>query len=86
MTVVLITHDMPEAVLADRVIVMSDGGIIADGTPKEVFCQVELLQSVGLTVPQTTLLLYALNKEGYKLPLDALSVDECARVLEAVMK
>ena len=81
MTVVLITHHMPEAVLADRVIVMSDGGIIADGTPKEVFTQVELLQSVGLTVPETTLLLNELNKEGFALPLDALSVDACAQVL-----
>ena len=81
MTVVLITHHMPEAVLADRVVVMSEGGIIADGTPQEVFTQVELLQSVGLTVPETTLLLYALNQDGYHLPLDALSVDCCAQVL-----
>lgn len=82
MTVVLITHHMPEAVLADRVLVMSDGGIIADGTPKQVFTQVELLESVGLTVPETTKLLYELNREGYDLPLDALSVEECARVLQ----
>lgn len=81
MTVVLITHHMPEAVLADRIIVMSDGGIIADGTPQEVFTQVELLQSVGLTVPDTTLLLYELNQAGYDLPLEALSVDACAQVL-----
>ena len=53
-TVVLITHHMREAALAQRVIAMSDGGIIADGTPKEVFPQVELLESVGLTVPATT--------------------------------
>ncbi len=82
MTVVLITHHMPEAVLADRVIVMSEGTVITDGTPKEVFTQVELLRSVGLTVPETTQLLYELNKEGFDLPLDALSVDECARVLQ----
>lgn len=81
MTVVLITHHMPEAVMADRVIVMSDGGIIADGMPRQVFTQVELLQSVGLTVPETTLLLNELNKEGFDLPLDALSVDSCAQVL-----
>ena len=86
MTVVLITHHMPEAVLADRVIVMSDGGVIADGTPKQVFTQVELLQSVGLTVPETTRLLYALNREGYDLPLDALSVDECAQVLRRFLE
>ena len=86
MTVVLITHHMPEAVLADRVIVMSDGGVIADGTPKQVFTQVELLQSVGLTVPETTRLLYALNREGYDLPLNALSVDECAQVLRRFLE
>ncbi len=86
MTVILITHHMPEAVLADRVVVMSDGGIIADGTPEQVFTQVELLRSVGLTVPETTQLLYALNEEGYDLPLDALSVDQCAQVLNAFLQ
>lgn len=80
-TVVLITHHMREAVDADRVIVMSEGRVIADGTPKEVFVQVELLQSVQLTVPETTQLLYALNQEGMKLPLDALSVEECAQTI-----
>jgi len=86
MTVVLITHHMPEAVLADRVVVMSNGGIIADGTPETVFTQVELLQSVGLTVPETTLLLHAMNKEGFDLPLEALSVDKCAQVLHVFLK
>ncbi len=86
MTVILITHHMPEAAMADRVIVMSDGGIIADGTPKQVFSQVEKLQSVGLTVPETTLLLHELNKAGYDLPLDALSVDECAQVLKGFLQ
>lgn len=80
-TVVLITHHMPEAVLADRVVIMSDGGILTDGTPKEVFTQVELLHAAGLTVPETTQLLYALNQDGFQLPLDALSVEECAQTL-----
>ena len=80
-TVVLITHHMDEAVCADRVIAMDDGKIIADGTPKEVFVQIELLKRVGLTVPQTTLLLDALNQDGCALPLNALSVDECADAL-----
>ena len=80
-TVVLITHHMPEAVLADRVVVMTDGGILADGTPKEVFSQVELLKAAGLTVPETTMLLYQLRRQGYDLPLDALSVEECAQTL-----
>ena len=66
---------------AGRVIAMSGGKIIADGTPKEVFVQIELLKRVGLTVPQTTLLLDALNQDGCALPLDALSVDECADAL-----
>ena len=86
MTVVLITHHMPEAVLADRVIVMSKGEMIADGTPEEVFTQVELLQSVGLTVPETTLLLHELNKEGFDLPLNALSVEACAQVLRSFVE
>ena len=86
MTVVLITHHMPEAVLADRVIVMSDGGIIADGTPQQVFTQVELLEANGLTVPETTRLLYRLNQAGYSLPLDALSVDSCAQVLKQFLE
>ena len=84
-TVVLITHHMREAALAQRVIAMSDGGIIADGTPKEVFRQVELLRSVGLNVPETTQLLYALNQDGFRLPLDALSVEECADALYAFL-
>ena len=80
-TVILITHHMDEAICADRVIAMDDGKIIADGTPKDVFTKIDLLQSVGLTAPQTTLLLKALDDDGCALPLDALSVDECAQVL-----
>ena len=80
-TIVLITHHMPEAAEAQRVIVMEDGRIAADGTPKEVFSQVELLRQVGLSVPDTTALLYALNQSGYHFPLDALSVEECAQAL-----
>ena len=80
-TAVLITHHMPEAVLADRVVVMTDGGILTDGTPKDVFSQVELLRAAGLTVPETTMLLYELRQAGFDLPLDALSVEECAQTL-----
>lgn len=86
MTVVLITHHMDEAVYADRVIAMSEGCIIADGTPKQVFTQVERLKAVGLDVPDTTELLYALNRQGYHLPLDALSVEECAQALAARLR
>ena len=84
-TVVLITHHMTEAIRAQRGIVMDAGRILADGTPKEVFPQVELLESVGLTVPATTKVLYALNQVGFDLPLDALSTEECAQVLLAAI-
>ena len=80
-TAILITHHMDEAICADRVIAMDDGKIIADGTPKDVFTKIDLLQSVGLTAPQTTLLLKALDDDGCALPLDALSVDDCAQAL-----
>ena len=69
-TVVLITHHMSECVGADRLVVMSEGRIVADGTPREVFSQVELLSSEGLSVPATTELIYELDAEGWDLPLD----------------
>lgn len=80
-TVVLITHYMEEAENADRVLVMNDGVIIADGTPKEIFKNVEMLKGVGLDVPQTTELLYALNKNGMAVPTNVLSVEETAQVI-----
>ena len=80
-TVVLITHHMREAVTADRVIVMNEGRVIADDCPKKVFSQVELLRGVGLTVPETVELMDALNCLGWELPLDALSVEECAGLI-----
>ena len=79
MTVVLITHHMDECVGADRLIVMSAGKIIADGKPAEVFANIELMEREGLTVPETTRLLYDLNKRGMNLPLTALDVDSCAK-------
>jgi len=82
-TVVLITHHMSEAAEADRVIVMEEGRVVADGAPKTVFSQVELLRSVGLEVPDTTALLYALNQQGFDFSLDALSVEECAQAILA---
>ena len=85
-TVVLITHHMTEAIRADRVIVMDEGKILTDGTPKEVFTQVELLRNAGLSVPATTQLLYELNKAGCNLPPDALSTEECAQALYAMLK
>ena len=80
-TVVLITHHMDEAALADRLVVMAGGHVVADGTPKTVFSRVEELKAVGLTVPETVELCYELRQDGLELPLDALSVEECAQAL-----
>ena len=77
-TVVLITHHMNEAENADRVIVMNDGQVAMDGTPRQVFARVAELREMGLAAPHTVELLSALNEEGELLPLDAITVDECA--------
>ena len=86
MTVVLITHHMSECVDADRVIVMSGGAVKLDGSPKQVFSQVEAMRREGLTVPETTELLYGLRESGFDLPLDALSIDECADAIATLFK
>lgn len=78
MTIVLITHHMDECIGADRLVVMSGGKVVCDGKPKEVFTKVDLMQSYGLTVPETVLLLNNLNREGFNLPLDALEIESCA--------
>ena len=78
-TVVLITHHMDECVGADRLIVMSNGSIVADGLPAEVFADIDLMEREGLTVPETTRLLYDLKQRGMDLPLTALDVDACAK-------
>ena len=78
MTVVLITHHMDEAALADRVIVMKGGKVALDGTPRQVFSQVERMEELSLTAPQTVLLLRELNRDGAGLSLEALSPEECA--------
>ena len=85
MTVMLITHHMAECIGADRLIVMSEGRIVSDGTPREVFSRVELLRSEGLAVPATTELIYELRRDGFELPLDALTVDECADAVMAAI-
>ena len=77
---------MDEAAQAQRVIVMSEGRIAADGSPKEVYAQVELLHSIGLAAPETVELCWELNKEGYDLPLNALRVEECAQTLFDLLK
>ena len=86
MTVVLITHHMDECVGADRLVVMSEGRIVADGSPAAVFSQVELMEREGLSVPETTRLLYDLRADGFSLPLDALDPEECAALVAACLK
>ena len=85
-TVVLITHHMDEAAKAERVVVMSNGVIAADGTPEEVFSKVELLHSIRLASPETVELCYVLNQNGFDLPLHCLDVEECAQALYAWIK
>ena len=80
-TIVLITHHMEEAAEAQRVVVLHKGKIAADGTPKEVFRQVELLHSIGLAAPETVELCNELNGRGAGLPLDAIRPEECAQAL-----
>jgi len=82
-TVILITHHMDEAIDADRLIVMSDGVVLMDGAPREVFRDISGLRKTGLDIPETALLLHGLNEDGFELPLDALSVDECAEAIYA---
>lgn len=75
-TMILITHYMDEAVRADKVFVIDDGDLVMQGTPKEIFSQVETLQKYGLDVPQVTEVAYLLRKEGVELPADILTIEE----------
>ena len=85
-TVVLITYHMDEAAKADRVVVLNKGKVAADGTPREVFSQVELLHDIGLASPETVELCWELNRQGCHLPLDALEPEECAQALYNLVK
>ena len=80
-TVVLITHHMDEAAQAQRVVVLHKGAVAADGNPQEVFSRVDLLHSIGLAAPDTVELCFALNQEGFSLPLNALDIENCAQTL-----
>lgn len=80
-TVINITHYMDEAVLSDRVVVIDRGKIVLDGTPREVFSQVEKIKSYGLDVPQVTELAYLLKKSGVNIKKDILTIDELVEVL-----
>ena len=85
-TVVLITHHMDEAARAERVVVLHKGVVAADGTPQEVFSQVERLHELRIATPESVELCYELNKVGFNLPLDRLDPDECAQILYETVK
>ena len=80
-TVVLITHHMNEAEHADRVIVMNDGLVVMDGKPREVFTRKKELEDIGLAVPDTVSLLFSLREAGMDVPVDAITVEDCADVI-----
>ncbi|MBQ4110462.1 MAG: energy-coupling factor transporter ATPase [Clostridia bacterium] len=85
-TVVLITHYMEEAAMSDRIVVIDNGEILLDDTPREIFKNVELIKSIGLDVPQTTELLYELYRSGIKVSFENLTVDECVNELMKVLE
>lgn len=80
-TVILITHFMEEAALADRIVVLDEGNIVIDNKPKIVFSNVELLKKVGLDVPQSTEIVYQLKKNGLKVKTNIISVNDCIEEL-----
>ena len=85
-TVVLITHHMDEAAMADRIIVMDGGQSVMDGTPKEILPRMTELRAIGLDVPHTVELLYGLREDGFDVPVDALLVEECADAIVTALK
>lgn len=85
-TVIFITHFMDEAVKANRVIVVDNGKIMIDDTPKNVFSQVIKLKEIGLDVPQVTELAYQLHQEGIPIAIDLLTVEECVAEIEKILE
>ena len=85
-TVILITHHMDEAAKADRMVIIHRGQIRADGTPREIFADVEKIHELGLSAPETVELCYELNRDGFSLPLDLLDTEACAQALYDVLK
>jgi len=86
LTIVLITHYMEEAILADRVVVLDNGQILLDDIPKKIFENVTLIKSIGLDVPQTTELLYELYKDGIRVSFENLTVKECVLELKKLLE
>ena len=85
-TIVLITHHMDEAAMADRVVVMDNGSVVMDGSPREILVRVEELREIGLAAPHTVELLYGLRQDGFDVPLDALGIRECADAIVGSLK
>lgn len=85
-TIILITHNMDEAVQAKRVVVINDGVIVCDGSPREVFSDVEKMRTLGLDVPQATYLAYLLRKRGLPVKQDVLNAEECIEELEKICR
>ena len=85
-TVVLITHHMDECIGADRLIVMSNGHIVSDGTPADVFSRVEQMEQEGLDVPETMRMITDLNRDGYRIPKEALQTELCAEAIAAAIR
>ena len=84
--VVLVTHHMDEAARAGRLLVMDGGQSVMDGTPKEILPRMAELRAIGLDVPHTVELLYGLREDGFDVPVDALSVEECADAIVTALK
>lgn len=84
-TVILITHYMEEVVNADKVIVMDEGKVVMEGTPRNIFSKVEELKKYRLDVPQVTLLAYELKQKGFPIPEGILTIEELTESVEAVM-
>ncbi len=82
-TVIMITHYMEEAAMADRIVVIDDGRLLLDGTPAEVFSQDEVLRSCGLNVPQCTELVHRLRDQGFELEGECVTLEQCADILAA---
>lgn len=85
-TIIHITHHMDEAAVADRVLVLDKGRTVISGKPGEVFKNVDKIKNLGLDVPQVTELFYELNKQGFELPLDVLTVEEAFEHLKLLVR
>ncbi|MBE6706111.1 MAG: energy-coupling factor transporter ATPase [Ruminococcaceae bacterium] len=84
-TVIMITHYMEEAAMADRIVVINDGNLVIDGTPNQIFERYDVLKSCGLNVPQCTELVHRLRSEGFTIEGDCVTVEQCADTLVAFL-